>query len=358
MKSGRFVQACCALWLTACAPTAVPEAELPDEAPSVDARWVSPEAADKVTWLEGAAHVLQSPEASSVLSVPMTARVLRVRVRPGQRVKRDEPLVDVLLPELLSAAGAFSAANLRIEAYTARKQRLGPLVEQGLSRSADLSEVEANLALARAEREAARATLRVSGARESEIAKLLSGNGTLSLRAPADAMVVRVAARPGEVRDPNSGPLVELVGEGQLQVEARFMVTPPAGVSFVGEFAGRRLALTLDAFSPRAAPEDGSRTAWFHATNEPRGTNDEGALVAGSLGRVRWEPAKEWLAIPLAALRSAGQDMSVFALVEGKPVSRRVEVIARSHSDAIVTGLTDRDRIAADAKRVIEGAQR
>lgn len=328
------------------------EAPHADEAPSVDTRWVHPEPGTRATWLEAAARVLQSPEATSVVSVPMAARVLRVRVRPGQRVKRDEALVEVLLPQLLSAAGALSAASLRIEAYTARKARLTPLVEQGLSRSIELSDVEANLALARAEREAARATLRVSGVHEADVAKLLSGNGTIALRAPNDAMVVSVTTRPGEVRDPTSGPLLELVGTGLLQVEARFMVEPPAGVAFEGLFSGHVVPLVLDAFSPRAAPEDGSRTAWFRVKDDAPG------LVAGSLGRVRWLPDPAWLAVPASALRNEAGQTVVLVRENGKVASRPVQVIAHSVSDALVSGLSTGDFIASDASRMPEGARR
>jgi multidrug efflux pump subunit AcrA (membrane-fusion protein) len=273
----------------------------------------------------------------------MTARVLHVRVRPGQTVKQDEPLVDVLLPELLKASGTLSAATLRIQAYEARKARLGPLVEQGLARAAELSDLEANLALARSEREAARATLRVAGVNEAQAAGLLSNAGTISLRAPMPAMVVHVAARPGEIREPGSGPLLELVGQGPVQVEARLALSPPEGASFTWVAGGANVPLVLEALSPRAAPEDGTRLAWFHAQDPAR------APVPGSLGRVHMGADPSWFVVPLAALRERGSAARVVVRDAQGSKEQPVGVVLRSSSEVIVTGLSADSEVAADA---------
>jgi multidrug efflux pump subunit AcrA (membrane-fusion protein) len=317
----------------------------PEAAPSAAARWLTPEPASRVAWLEAPARALPTPEATHAVSVPLSARVLRVRVRPGQTVKKDEPLVDVLLPELLGAAGALSAARLRIESYEARKSRLGPLVEQGLARTAELNELEANLALARAERELARATLRVAGVSEGQVPALLQGQGAISLRAPIGGMVVSVSGRAGEVREPGSGPLLELVSPGLVQIEARLGLTPPVGASFEWWSGAERVPLELEALSPRAAPEDGTRLAWFR-TREP-----QRAPLAGSLGRVRLVPDASWRVVPAAALREQGNSASVVVLGDRAPREQPVQVVLRSASEVIVSGLAPDLRVAADAAR-------
>ena len=69
---------------------------------------------------------------------------MRVRVRPGQRVEKGEPLVDVSSAEVVRAAGALAAADLRLAAHDERRQRLAPLVDQGLARAQELSELDAS----------------------------------------------------------------------------------------------------------------------------------------------------------------------------------------------------------------------
>jgi hypothetical protein len=333
------------LLIASCAVSSQKAEPEPEVASSIETRWLVPEPASRVAWLDAPARALASPDAQFALSVPLSARVTHVRVRPGQIVKQDEPLVDVILPELLKAAGSLSAASIRIEAYEARKGRLAPLVQEGLARSAELGELGANLALARAEREAARATLRVAGVNDAQSARLLASNGTVSLRAPKAAMVVRVSARPGETRDPSGGPLVELVAQGDVQVEARLPFTPPEAARFAWVGGGdlALVPLVLEAISPQAAPEDGTRAAWFHASDPAQ------APVPGSLGRVRLDADPSWFVVPARALRERA-GASVVVVRAGEASSEQpVRVVLRSSSEVIVTGLNAETQVASDA---------
>jgi cobalt-zinc-cadmium efflux system membrane fusion protein len=331
-------------WLLACEPPSTPEPK-PDAPAARAKRWVEAEPASHVAWLEAPARALASPESSLAVSAPMSARVLRVHVRPGQRVKRGEPLIELLIPELIKAAGALSGANLRVRAYELRKARLTELVAQGLSRAGELNEVEVNLALAEAERAAARATLHVAAANENQAEKLLNEHGgSFVLRAPSAAMVVRVATRPGDVREPAGGALLELIGEGGVQVEARFAQAPPEGARLVWLSHGAEVALIRDAVSPVAVPEDGSRLVWLHAEDGTR------APIPGSLGRVRVLPAEDWQVVPSAALRPRGSGAAVLVYRGGSEREVRVHVIMRSSNEAIVSGLSPGAQVALDAQ--------
>jgi multidrug efflux pump subunit AcrA (membrane-fusion protein) len=231
---------------------------------------------------------------------------------------------------------------LRVNAYQIRKARLTQLVEQGLSRAAELNDVEVNLALAEAEREAARAALRVAFVSESQATKLLSDRGTLVLRAPSAAMVVRVTTRPGEVREPGGGALLELVGQGNVQIEARFAYAPPPDARFVWLAGDASLALVYDATSPLAAPEDGSRLVWLHPADPAH------APVPGSLGRVRLQAAADWWVLPITALRMRGAESSVLLRTEQGEHEQAVTVVLRSSSEVIVRGLSSNDELAVE----------
>ena len=166
------------------APQAPPP---PPSEPSSSTRWVRARPASEASLLEAPARVLAAPEAAAAVSPPLRARVLKVRVQAGQRVARDEPLLDVMMPELVQAAGAFSAAMLKIDAYSRRKAQLDALKVDGLVRSAELAEVEATLATVRADAQAARATLRAAGVSDRQAEGLLASDGAVSLKAPSPA---------------------------------------------------------------------------------------------------------------------------------------------------------------------------
>ena len=224
------------LALAACSSKPV-EVEVPSvpTAPSSTTRWVKPRPAADVGLLEAPARVLPAPHGAAAISPPLKARVLRVRVRPGQRVQEGEALVDVLMPEAVQAAGALSAALIKQEAFAARKVQLEALKAEGLVRASELADVEAQLATARADAQAARATLRAASVSDKAAEGLLSLDGAVALRSPIAGLVSAVEAMPGEVREPTSRPLVEVVGESEGQVEARLpgALVPGARMDFV-----------------------------------------------------------------------------------------------------------------------------
>lgn len=215
------------LALAACARAVQAPPPQPLERPSSGVQVQRAERAAGRAWLDSPATVLAAPGTSASVSVPLSARVLRVRVRRGQRVEAGEALIDLVMPELMRAAGALSGASIRLEAYEKRRQSVAALLERGLARASELAELEVQIADARADRESARATLRAAGVRDAEAPALLGGAGSSALRAPIAGVVVLLSAQPGEVREPGSGPLVELADQADVQIEARLAHLPP-----------------------------------------------------------------------------------------------------------------------------------
>ena len=103
--------------------------------------------------------MLPSPEAQAGVVPPYRARVLRVLVRPGERVTKGQALVEVVMPEVSAAAGAYAAASTRVNAYRRRKAQLDALKADGLVRLVDVLEAETKLAEALADQQSAAATL-------------------------------------------------------------------------------------------------------------------------------------------------------------------------------------------------------
>jgi len=312
---------------------------------------VKSRAASEASLLDAPARVLAAPDAAAAISAPLRARVVKVQVRAGQTVDRGQALVDVMMPELVQAAGSFSAATLKAAAYAKRKAQLELLKADGLVRSAELADVDASLATMRADAQAARATLRAAGLTDQQAEGLLTSDGTVSLRAPIAGMVTAVDTIAGEVREAGGRPLVELAGQGKSQVEARLQGDFIEG----GEFelltaSGVRVSLAPISVSPRVEARDGTRLAWF--TVDP-----EASLLPGAQGRVRVLSRATWRAVPAAAVVGIGEDAQVITRKANRAVPVPVKVIAISGAEAIVDGLAAELEVAAEGQRILLGAK-
>ncbi len=317
--------------------------------PSASTRWQRVEPASRSGWLDAPAKVVSSPNDTALVVAPLQARVVRVRARVGQTVDVGAPLVDVLMPELIRAAGALRAADLQLESWQDRRALLLPLVEKRLARAADLSDIDANIAKLRGDRENARATLRAAGEADQRARGLLDGDGVVSLRAPIHGVVVHVNAKLGETRDPASGPLVELVNaDVDTTVEARFAVAPPPGASFEWLDTNLRVQLVLASLSPHADEHDGSLSGWLHVKG------GAAPLVAGSLGRVRMVQPADWVVVPASAVREQDGASVVMVKTEGGMVATRVDLIQRGRGEALVQGLGPDVEVAADVHALAE----
>lgn len=313
--------------------------------PSSHTRWIKVRPAKDMGLLDAPARVLAAPQGAAALSPPLKARVVRVRVRHGQLVAAGQPLVDVLMPEAVQAAGALSAATIKAEAWARRQTQLLALKAEGLARATEVAEVEALLAGARADAQAARATLRAAGVGDQQAEALLQSDGTVSLRSPIAGVITDVDARLGEVREPTGKALVEVAGESEGLVEARMLTEIISGVP--AEFIapdGTVVPLTLVSISPRVETRDGARLAWFKAT--------AGTLFTGTAGRVRLHPLESWRAVPAQAVKGDAPGTRVFVREGEKAVATPVKLIERSGAEAIVEGLSLEAEVAADASEV------
>jgi biotin carboxyl carrier protein len=277
----------------------------------------------------------------AVVSPPLRATVTRVRVRPGDAVDAGTPLLDVLMPDVLEAAGRLEGARARLTAWTERHQQLEGLKREGLARTLDVSEAAARVAEAKAELQAARATLLAAGLREADAAPVLAGAGTVPLRAPITGVVAEVTATLGEAHEPTSGPLLRLLGAGAVRVEAR-LPRPPEGTGWRFLSAAGTTPLRLVSAASIADARDGTFLAWF----EP--TEDVG-LTPGTQGRVTRDSERAPRAlVPAIAVRR--RDGAAFV------VTRRGEVpidVARCDAESctVAGALQPGDEVRAEPLR-------
>src|SRR5690606_629466 len=142
-------------------------------------------------------------------------------------------LIDVVMPEVVRAAGESVAASIRIQAYDRQRTQLLALREQGMARLADLAEVETRLAEARADRQAAASLLRVAGL-DPEDAGAIARTGVVPLSSPIAGTVVSLQASVGEVSGGEGPPLARVAAtDGAGRIQARLATAPPDDASYV-----------------------------------------------------------------------------------------------------------------------------
>lgn len=319
-------------------------------AASVTVAWVTPRSADGVTLMEAPAEVLAQPQSRAAIAAPFSARVAKVHVRPGEQVRAGQVLIDVVMPDVVRAAGESLAATLRIQAYDRQRTQLLALRDQGMAKLADLAEVETRLAEARAAQQAAAALLRVAGLEPSD-AGAVARSGMVPLTTPISGTVVALQASVGEVSGADGAPLARVAatdGAGRIQArlpsappnDARFRFLPPLGAPVEVRMEGR---------APQVDARDATTSAWF----EP--IAPDAALIAGQSGRlhVLSGPDAHALTVPARAItfREGRPHLWVRSSGSAEPQSLAVEVLLASGSQALVRGegLTAETRVAADA---------
>jgi hypothetical protein len=316
--------------------------------------WVPVRPPTDLALLEAPAEVVGAPEAMGVVVPPFMARVVRIHVRAGEHVARGAPVVAVVMPQLVSAAGSYMAAVTRMEAWGARREQLLRLRAEGLVRAAELAEVETRLADARAEQQTALATLRSGGLGAADARRLLDEAGVVVLRSPVEGTVLEVDAVLGEARDAAGRPLVRVGGGGATRIEARFAHRP---LSVAGKEGGARFELVsalgrhelrLLSMAPVIDPRDGTLRCWFETATPGQLPQ----LPPGLTGRVRVIPAPDagMLVVPATAVVLEGDRAYVVVRegVGGRKVP--VEVLASSGTDALVRGLSKGQEVATEGR--------
>lgn len=328
--------------LTGCSAPPPPE-PAPAGKRSSRSPWVEAKAPEGIALLTAPARALPTPEGEAALTAPFPARIVSVRAQPGDRVEKGAPLVEVVMPEIVSAAGHLAAANEKLAALARRHGALEEMKAHGLVRLSEIAEVEAAMGEARAERLTARAILASAGLSERDGATLLSGSGAIALRSPTSGVVVSVDAPLGAVREASGGPLVRVAGEASSRLVARFSVTPPPGATFTfAPLDGSPIPVEAISMSPVVDGRDGSREIFFRP---------EGPVVSGATGTLKVDlPEGGAVAVPSRSLRLVEGIPTVYLRKGEAETPIPVVVLASTGAQALIRGdVRPGDLVAADA---------
>jgi cobalt-zinc-cadmium efflux system membrane fusion protein len=140
--------------------------------------------------------VAHDPRRVAEIGARVEGRVAALRVVEGDVVAEGAPVVEIDSVELGRAQALVRSARARELAAEANYQRESRLVEARVSATRDAEIARAELAAARAEREAAEQTVRALGGGTG------GATGRLVLRTPIAGHVIRAAARTGQTVAP------------------------------------------------------------------------------------------------------------------------------------------------------------
>lgn len=338
------------VWVAGCGEPAAEVAA--EEVSAAEPRTELARAPSDLSLLEAPASVVASPGSEARVSASLDARVVAVHVRAGDRVEVGDPIVDVVMPEVLEAAARLASVAPARSLRTQRRTELAALQAEGLVDRSRVFEQETELASLDVERRSALATLRAASLTQAE-AVLALRRGAITLRAPIAGLVREASAVVGEVRGPGGAPFAVLVASVPARVEARFAQLVPRGatLTFVG-IDGSRVELVSEPVAESIDPEDGTRIVWLG----PR----EPTLLPGALhGRVVASlVAPDVVEIDAHALILTGEGTFVDRVEAGGAATRLpVEVLTASATRAIVRSLAAPlavgDRISIEPPREV-----
>jgi RND family efflux transporter MFP subunit len=155
--------------------------------------------------------VVVSPDtASAAVGSIVEGRVVRIAARAGDRVARDQTLVEIHSHEVSDARAALVAARSELDVALAALERGRTLLDAGSIAREDMDRRERDAAVARAEAD-----------RASEWLEHLhpTPDGSVAALAPMSGTVFEVHVRPGEAVVPGT-PLVTVGAEAELWVQA------------------------------------------------------------------------------------------------------------------------------------------
>jgi len=303
-----------------------------------------------------------------VISAPVTGRVLRVTVEPGDQVMAGAVVARMSRAaagfldtrSALQARAAVTAAEAQLRSATSElalaereHRRNMELVEKKLISTSAADQSEARLNAARASRDAAKAE--VERARSALLEADRIGGSMVDVTSPSAGRVLRVpqeseavvaAGTPiVEVGDPN---LVEVVAEFLSQDAVRMK---KGARSQIENWGGPPLPAVVDRVEPVARTKISALGVEEQRTNvilqfNPHPPEPLQAHDFRVDARVVIDEANDAIRVPLGALFRHGDGWAVYKVVDDKAVLTAVEP---AQSDgrfrAITSGVTEGDRV-------------
>ncbi|MCB9656671.1 MAG: efflux RND transporter periplasmic adaptor subunit [Sandaracinaceae bacterium] len=291
-------------------------------------------------------HLL--PRRAVDLSADVTARVQRVYVEEGDRVRAGQLLVrlDAAHARAIVAQSDAMASSAQVQAAQLAREydRLAPLAERGAVAVSETDQLAAS-------RDAALATAQASREARSAATTTLR---TYVIRAPFDGIVESLPAEVGQVASQGGATLVRLIDLSEVEARVKVSESLLPGIAVGGAATAhlRSLDLRVTGRVERVGYELDPLT--HTASVLVRFPNPDTTLRAGMFAYVTLTEAAppEGLLLPAAAVRSAAGQSYVYRVTDD--TARRVNVTARpvdANTMAVLSGLEEGDQVVVRAEQ-------
>lgn len=277
-----------------------------------------------------------------VVSAPISGRVLRVDVEPGDAVAAGavvarmtraaagflDPRTDLSARAAVDAAAAqLRSAETSLDLAHREHERTRQLAQQKLVSAAAVDASQARLQAAQAARDAAEAEL--ARARSALQPADLAVAGSVLVRSPVAGRVLRVPQKSENVV-PAGSPLLEIGDPRHVEVVAEFLSQDAVRMrkgqrAFIENWGGQPLAAKVDRVEPVARMKVSALGVEEQRTNVILQFEDRAA--AQSLGhdfrvdaRVVVDEQADAVRVPLGALFRHGEGWATYRVVDGHAV--------------------------------------
>jgi cobalt-zinc-cadmium efflux system membrane fusion protein len=304
--------------------------------------------------LDLAAKVQADPTKVVRIFPPASGRVVAIKVKPGERVRRGQSIATLSSSDVASAQSDFAKANIEAERTTRVVDRQKILFEHGAAAEKDYIDSRAQADAARAELARARQRLQLLSVSPSAV------TDQVALVTPASGVVLDVGAAPGEFSKSleSANPLVTIADLSTVWIVGDVYEKDVSKIA-----RGTPLRITLQAYPGK---EWNSHVDSISGTLDPTTRtlkirsvlpNRDQRLKPEMFGTIHVKAGThQALVVPQAAIIREGSTATVFVRVAGKPEQRTVTVGETvDGSVEVLTGLKAGDEVAAEGAELLKG---
>lgn len=311
-----------------------------------------------------------------VISAPITGRVLRVTVEPGDAVKAGDVVARMSRAAAgfldtrsdLQAKAAVIAAEAQLRSAAAdlalaerEHQRNMELVRSNLISKAAADQSEARLNASNAARDAAQAE--VARARSAVLDADRTESGVVAVKSPSMGRVLRVPQESEAVISVGT-PIVEVGDPSHVEIVAEFLSQDavrmkPGATAHIENWGGPSLPAIVERVEPVARTKISALGVEEQRTNvilqfTPDAKDKPQAHDFRVDVRVVVGEAKNAIRAPLGALFRRGEKWAVYKVVDGRAVLTEVNAAqADGRYRAVTSGLNEGDEVIVFPSNVI-----
>lgn len=285
---------------------------------------------------------------------PASGRVVEIRVKPGDRVRRGQTVAILNSSDVASARSDYAKAKIEAERSTRAMDRQKLLFEHGASAEKDFIDAKAQAEAARAELDRAQQRLELLNVDPS------ASSDMVALLAPASGIVLDVSAAAGEFSKSleSANPLITIADLNTIWIIGDVYEKDVAKLN-----RGKQVNVTLAAYPDKAwngriesisgALDPTSRTLKVRVALP----NADERIKPEMFGTIHVRAgAHHALVVPAAAIVREGSTTTAFVNVSGKPEQRTVTTGQTIDGNVEITsGLQAGDEVAAEGAELLKG---